>query len=65
MAATAGCLGSPLSPTFLTSLALLSLTQLSFSVPIYRQEWCHSSSSSLTKMATNSISSSTMVAANL
>jgi len=29
MAATAGCLGSPLSPTFLTSLALLSLSQLS------------------------------------
>jgi len=29
MAATAGCLGSPLSPTFLTSLALLSLFQLS------------------------------------
>jgi len=55
MAATAGCLGSPLSPTFLTSLALLSLShsQLSFSVPIYRQEWCHNSSSSSTKMATN------------
>jgi hypothetical protein len=26
MAATTGCLGSPLSPTFLTSLALLSLS---------------------------------------
>jgi len=29
MAATAGCLGNPLSPIFLTSLALLSLSQLS------------------------------------
>jgi hypothetical protein len=43
MAATAGCLGSPLSPTFLTSLALHSLSALSFCsltyASIYRHKW--------------------------
>ena len=60
MAATAGCLGSPLSPTFLTSLALHShvclYLQASMAAPLALLS---------TMVATNSSSSSTIVAANL
>jgi len=56
------------SPSF--SLVLFTFSQpslilLSLSVPIYKQEWCHNSSSSSTKVAANSISFSTIVAAKV
>jgi len=57
--------GNPSFSLVLFTFSQPSLILLSLSVPIYRQEWCHSSSSSSTKVAANSISFSTMVVAKV